>query len=85
MTAAATAAATTSTTAALAATATAAAATASRGEHRIVDNKSDLTTQILDVIDGSLFQERHAVRVHQEFDAFHVQDRVVGLGLFFHG
>mgnify|MGYP007027268325 CR=1 FL=1 len=96
MTAATAAAATTSaaaavvTTAAATATTTAAAttsasATAARGEHWIVNYESNLAAEILDVIYRGFFQERYAVRVHQKFNAFHVQNGVVSLGFFFHG
>ena len=82
----ATAATTTATPVAAASATTSTAATAARrGIHWIVDYEADLTAQILDVIYGGFFQERYAVRVHQELDAFHVQYRVVGLALFFHG
>ena len=52
-------------TAATAATAAAATATASAaaatGEHGVVDYKPNLSTQVLDVINGCLFQEGSAV------------------------
>ena len=60
-----------STAAAAAATSAAAAASAAAGEHRVVDHKSNLSTQILDIIDGRLFQEGRAVRVHEEFYSLH--------------
>ena len=67
VTAAATAAATAATAAAAATTAAAAAATATAsaaagtGEHGVVDYKPNLSTQVLDVINGCLFQEGGAV------------------------
>ena len=68
VTAAATAAATAATAATAAATTTAAAATpatasaaAGTGEHGVVDHKPNLSTQVLDVINGCLFQEGGAV------------------------
>ena len=55
----------TATAAATAATAAATAATtsaaASAGEHGVVDHKPNLSTQVLDVINGRLFQEGSAV------------------------
>ena len=60
VTAAATAAATAATAAAAATPATASAA-ASTGEHGVVDHKPNLSTQVLDVINGCLFQEGGAV------------------------
>ena len=71
--------------AATAAATTSAAATAARGEHWIVNYESNLAAEILDVIYRGFFQERYAVRVHQKFNAFHVQNGVVSLGFFFHG
>lgn len=71
-------------TAAAAAGATAAAAT-SAGEHGVVDHEANLATQVLDVVDGRLFQEGRAVRVHEEFDSLFGQDGVIGLTLVFHG
>jgi hypothetical protein len=76
-----------STTAAAAAfSATAAtAAAASAGKHGIVNHKSDLSSEILYVINGGFFQEGSAVRIHEEFDSLHGQHGVVSLGLIFHG
>ena len=59
VTAAATAAATAAT--AAAATPATASAAASTGEHGVVDHKPNLSTQVLDVINGCLFQEGSAV------------------------
>ena len=59
-----TAASTAATSASTAATAAASAATAaatSAGEHRVVDHKTDLSAQVLYVVDGRLFQEGSAV------------------------
>ena len=58
-TAATTAAASTAATTAAASAATAAAASA--GEHRVVDHKTDLSAQVLYVVDGRLFQEGSTV------------------------
>ena len=79
------AAAVTTSAAATAAATTSAAATAARGEHWIVNYEANLDAEILDVIYRGFFQERYAVRVHQKFNAFHVQNGVVSLGFFFHG
>ena len=60
VTAASTAATSASTAATAAASATTAAAT-SAGEHRVVDHKTDLSAQVLYVVDGRLFQEGRTV------------------------
>jgi hypothetical protein len=62
-----------------------ASATAGAGEHRVVDDKPDLSAQVLDVIDGRLFEEGRAIRVHEEFDSLFGYDSVIRLGLVFHG
>ncbi len=75
------------TTAATAATTTAAATTAAAGAgvHGVVDNESYLAAEVLDVVDGGLFQEWGAVRIHEEFNATDVEHGVVGLALLLHG
>ena len=65
------AAATSTTTAATPAT-TAAATTASSGKHGVIYDEADLAAEVFDIVDGSLFQEWDAVRVHQELDTVNV-------------
>ena len=55
--------------AAVAATTTAGAAAASAGKHRVVDYKPYLSTKVLHEIYGRFFEERNAVRIHQQVDA----------------
>ena len=61
VTAASTAATSASTAATTAPASAATAAATSAGEHRVVDHKTDLSAQVLYVVDGRLFQEGRTV------------------------
>ena len=79
-------AATAATTAAATATATTATTTTTgAGKHRVVDYEPNLSAEVLHKIYGSFLKKWNAVSVHQQVDSVQSQDRIVGLGLLFHG